>query len=108
LAATWRPAEGKPGKLALAIFADGVRIGSSFPNIVTPEAGWTGTELLIPADSAGMFVDELRVSDVARYDASFDLPTAPFEADEHTSVLCHFEGDGVATVFGREVALGTN
>lgn len=39
--------------------------------------------------------------------ASFDRPTSPAEVDEHTSVLCHFDGDGAATVFGQKVALST-
>ncbi len=106
LAATWRP-DKTEGKLQVALYADGVLIGSSFTRVIDPEAGWPGTELLLPADTTGMFVDELRVSDVARYSESFDRPAAPFEADENTAVLCHFDGDDAATVFGQQVSLIT-
>ncbi|MCD6360652.1 MAG: hypothetical protein J7M38_07250 [Armatimonadetes bacterium] len=105
LAATWRPDENAPDKLTVALYADGVLIGSSYTRSVKPAADWPGAELLLPADPTGMFVDELRVSDVARYDASFERPTAPFEPDEHTGVLCHFDGDGAAVVFGKSVEL---
>ena len=36
--------------------------------------------------------DELRISDVVRYDADFTPPTQPFEPDEHTKALFHFDG----------------
>lgn len=41
------------------------------------------------------FLDELRFSDVRRYDAPFPVPTDPFEPDDATRLLLHFDdGDG--------------
>jgi len=79
-----------------------VRVETSYNRHIKPEAGWAGAELSIPADHAGLFVDELRVSDVARYAESFEPPAAPFEPDEHTVVLSHFD-DGAALVRGTQV-----
>ncbi|MGC9317759.1 MAG: hypothetical protein ACP5KN_06975 [Armatimonadota bacterium] len=103
LAATWRPSQRDPGKLEVALYLDGVRVETSYNRHIAPEEGWAGTELSIPAASAGLFVDELRVSDVARYSASFDRPMTPPEPDEHTLVLSHFDGDAAALVRAREV-----
>jgi hypothetical protein len=47
-------------------------------------------------------IDELRISDVARYQGDFTLPTAPFALDYNTVMLLHFdEGSGNAT-YGRD------
>ena len=37
-------------------------------------------------------LDELRISDVVRYESDFDPPTQPFEPDGHTKALFHFDG----------------
>jgi len=100
LAATWRPSTKEEGATEVALYIDGVRVETSFNRHIAPEAGWPGTELTIPAAEAGVFIDELRVSDIARYEGSFDRPEAPFEPDEHTLVLSHFDGDMAATVRG--------
>ncbi|MEA3403269.1 MAG: hypothetical protein U9R79_18650 [Armatimonadota bacterium] len=104
LAATWRPSERDPGKTEVALYLDGVRVETSYNRHIAPEEGWAGPELSIPAGGAGLFVDELRVSDVARYAESFDCPAAAFEPDKHTLILSHFDGEGTALVRGQEVA----
>jgi hypothetical protein len=103
LAATWRPSP--KGGTEVAIYADGVRVETTYNRHINPEPGWAGPDLLIPAAHAGIFVDELRVSDVARYEGNFELPAGPFEPDEHTRVLCHFDGDGQALALGETVPL---
>ncbi len=102
LAATWRPSRTDEGKTEVAIYIDGVRVETSYNRHIEPEDGWAGEELLIPADNAGLYVDELRVSDVARYDGNFDRPDAPFAPDDNTLVLSHFD-DGTALVQGTQV-----
>jgi hypothetical protein len=101
LAATWRPSEKDPDRTEVAIYIDGVRVETTYNRHIAPDAGWPGTELMIPAQHAGIYIDELRVSDVARYDGSFDRPEAPFEPDEHTLILSHFDDD-TALVKGAE------
>jgi hypothetical protein len=45
-------------------------------------------------------VDEVRISDVARYSgSSFTLPTSPYTCDEHTRALYHFDEFEGATIF---------
>lgn len=104
LAATWRPSTKEEGATEVALYLDGVRVETTYNRHIKPEAGWAGPELVIPADAnAGLFIDELRVSDVARYESSFATPMAAFEPDAHTIVLAHFDGDRAARVRGQEV-----
>jgi hypothetical protein len=102
LAATWKPSTKQPGQTEVALFIDGVRVETSYNRHLAPEAGWAGAELLIPAQTAGLYLDELRVSDVARYDASFEPPREPFTSDANTLVLSRFDDD-TALVRGAEV-----
>ncbi|MGI5816935.1 MAG: hypothetical protein ACOX9R_02440 [Armatimonadota bacterium] len=102
LAATWRPSRTDEGKTEVALFIDGVRVETSYNRHLEPAAGWGGTELLLPAQPAGLYVDELRVSDVARYEGSFERPEAPFEPDANTLILSRFD-DETAVVRGTEV-----
>ena len=41
----------------------------------------------------------MRISDVVRYTGSFHRPTAPFECDEHTRALWHFDDLPGGTTF---------
>ncbi|MGD9496785.1 MAG: hypothetical protein AB7Y46_10825 [Armatimonadota bacterium] len=100
LAATWQPSTREQGGTEVALFIDGVRVETTYNRHITPAAGWAGTELTIPAAEVGVFIDELRVSDVVRYQGSFDRPQAPFDPDEHTLVLSHFDGGYEALVRG--------
>ena len=63
---------------------------------------WPGQELII---NDGIFVGGLRVSDTVRYEENFPRPEAHFEADEHTRVLCTFDGSGEAWLFGKKHAI---
>lgn len=47
-------------------------------------------------------VDELRVSDTARYAADFAVPTQPFALDEHTTALFHFDGNDTGWLRGKQ------
>lgn len=38
-------------------------------------------------------IDEVRISNIARYVGSYIVPTTPFVPDENTKVLYHFDGD---------------
>ena len=43
------------------------------------------------------FIDELRISDTARYDDNFTAPIHRFRPDEHTLTLIHFDGKNNST-----------
>lgn len=44
-------------------------------------------------------MDELRVSNIARYTAGFTAPTAPFQNDSNTLLLLHMDGTDASTAF---------
>lgn len=44
-------------------------------------------------------IDEVRISSIIRYTGSFAPPTAPFECDEHTLALWHFDEISGKTTF---------
>lgn len=74
------------------LYVDGIAvitrpIGSLQPNnvnllIAKQTAYWAGV------------IDEVRISDVARYNGNFTPQTIPFEPDEHTKLLLHFDENG--------------
>lgn len=67
----------------------GIYIGGGFP-----ESGRRFSSQLreVPFDG---YIDEIRISDIARYSEDYKPPTAPFKPDEHTLALWHFdEGPG--------------
>ncbi|MBK6692450.1 MAG: LamG domain-containing protein [Myxococcales bacterium] len=65
----------------LRLFVDGVEKASVTPAPGPNVAGAPADVLLLLADNTTGYVDELRVSSVARYTAAFTPSTAPFELD---------------------------
>jgi hypothetical protein len=59
-------------------------IGINFPGLFTSFNGW---------------IDEIRVSNSARYTANFTAPTAPHQNDANTLLLVHCDGTDASTVF---------
>jgi len=51
------------------------------------------------AGSYSGYMDEIRVSNIARYTAGFAAPTARFTDDQHTMVLIHGTGANASTTF---------
>ena len=102
LAATWRPSPKEAGNTEVALFIDGVRVETTFNAHIVPEADWAGAELTIPAAPQGLYMDELRVSDIARYEGNFDRPETPLQPDANTVILSNFD-DSTALVRGTTV-----
>jgi hypothetical protein len=48
------------------------------------------------------WIDELRISDVARYRANFAVPTEPFFLDAYTVMLFHFDEGSGNTTYGYD------
>lgn len=71
------------------------KIAASGPEIRLGAGDWYGR----------MFVeclfDELRISSTVRYTDSFAVPNAPFQADQDTYLLMHFDGDLAALMAGK-------
>lgn len=54
-------------------------------------------------------IDEVRISDIVRYSGdSFVVPTLPYECDEHTRALWHFDEAEGATTFHDSCGTGDN
>ncbi len=77
----------------LAIFVDGQLVGSfDAPSAADPFPINSVLVGGLPFDHpVHGLVDEVRISGVIRYDASFDRPTARFEPDADTIALWHFD-----------------
>jgi Calx-beta domain-containing protein/concanavalin A-like lectin/glucanase superfamily protein len=101
----------------IRLFVDGVADGSingiggdlSYPNNAQPQPGNCGSPngcpndpfLVVGAEKHDAFpasrlafnglIDELRLSNNARYTGSFSVPTTPFTSDANTAALYHFD-----------------
>lgn len=52
-----------------------------------------------PASNYSGHMDEIRISNIARYDAAFTPATTPFQNDANTVLLIHADGTDASTVF---------
>ena len=90
------------------LYVDGSQVGSTWSDTTNYQHG----NLLIWENSlsAGSYtppgyVDEFRVSDVARYSgASLTVPTAAFEPDGKTQLLIHGDGTNGSTNITDDVS----
>ena len=87
------------------IFLDGVEKGSAtFTNSIT-----TGNPNEIASSPTygykNLYMDELRISRIARYTSGFTAPTAEFVNDSNTVLLVHFNGTNGSTTFTDDNSL---
>ena len=93
---------------SLKIYIDGVERGSgTITN--TPSAGTTSDPITIGSFNSVSFngyLDEIRVSNSARYTAGFTPSTTPFVNDSNTLLLIHADGTDGSTVFRDDNGTG--
>jgi len=86
------------------IFVNGTDAATSGNSDTSRAANYTGVvrigsnQFITAAETTGN-IDELRVSDTARYTATYTIATAAFSSDGDTKLLLHFEGDDNSTTF---------
>lgn len=117
VAVEWRPLVRDPERMAVHVYIDGLDRRnyrstwwegySQKPLTFSQKTKWLKELLAATQPGAGYLIDEIRVSNVARYaDLSVELggqqtfnpsrfspPQEPFQRDEHTLLLLHLDGD---------------
>jgi hypothetical protein len=97
---TWRHVAGVLENGRLNIYENGVKLSSSTFTITVCNQGRSnliGAQITNPPlnyyDYFQGAMDEVRISNVARYTSNFTPPQLPFTPDANTLMLYHFDGD---------------
>ncbi|MDP6584156.1 MAG: hypothetical protein QF535_05835, partial [Anaerolineales bacterium] len=95
---TWyHIAVSRDGSNDVRMFVDGTQVGSTqsdSTSIVTTEGLWVGGGYNSTARLLDGYMDEIRISDTARYTSNFTPSTTAFTADSNTKLLIHSDFDG--------------
>jgi len=99
---TWRHVAGVLQNGNLHIYENGVKLNSYNINMTVCN---DGRALHIGAGLYGKntpyydhfqgLIDEVRISNIARYTSNFTRPLSPFVTDQNTRMLYHFDGNGL-------------
>lgn len=65
----------------------------------TTSSGMLGRRQSVTSRDMNGHIDEFRLSDIARYTATFTVPTEPFVNDDNTLLLAHMDGTDGSTSF---------
>lgn len=90
----------------LRCFIDGTQVGTTqtFTNNINQTPLYMGAARIDTTSYDGNgYMDEIRVSNIARYTANFTAPTAAFTNDANTLLLIHCDGTNASTVFRDDV-----
>ena len=87
------------------MFVNGTQVGSTY----TDSNSYIGNPVFIATSYLGAsgwntYIDELRVSNTARYTAAFTPSTEAFTPDANTLLLLHMEGANASTTFTDSVS----
>jgi hypothetical protein len=87
----------------IQFFVDGTQIGTTQSHNVTTnctnDMRIAGTAVTAYKHELIGYIDELRVSNSARYATTFTPSTTPFQNDSNTLLLLHMDGTDASTVF---------
>lgn len=86
------------------MFVNGTQAGTTWVNSVSLLCSSTVTIGIHKAFGAGTYdyngwLDDIRISNVARYTSNFTAPSAAFESDSNTLLLLHCDGTDASTDF---------
>jgi hypothetical protein len=87
------------------MFVNGTQVGSTYTtldNLVANTTVWLGGHRAVGGSNIYSWnghIDEVRVSNTARYTANFTAPTASFQNDANTLLLLHMDGTDASIVF---------
>ena len=105
----------RDGSSDCRIFVDGTQVGATVNNTGTITANnATGLDgLKVGNESTGTspwdgWIDEVRISDTARYTSNFTAPTAAFTTDGNTLALYHMDGAAGGSTFTDSSGNGQN
>ena len=98
---TWHHAAVSRSSGTLKIFLDGVEDYSATQTVNMDENRPLHIGAIVPtsSDTFQGYIDEVRVSNTARYTAGFTPPTEPFQNDANTLLLLHMDGTDGSTTF---------
>ncbi|CAB5223731.1 Concanavalin A-like lectin/glucanases superfamily [uncultured Caudovirales phage] len=99
---TWHHIAVTRSGTSLRAFIDGTQVGSTITtsNNISQTLLFMGAARIDTSSYDGNgYMDEIRVSNNARYTANFTAPTAPFTNDENTLLLIHCNGFNTSTFF---------
>jgi hypothetical protein len=84
------------------MFLNGTQAGSTWTdstNYLSATNAWIGLSQSGSTNPMNGYIDEVRLSNTARYTANFTAPTSAFVNDGNTLLLIHADGTNASTVF---------